>query len=201
MARIVRDVIAQKVQYAPGVDERELCNHRYWAEMRNRILTTLKSAERDGLLPVLNQYEPIGDTTVNFQTAKPAEPTTKSHISHVVYDSKLELEMAKALEQDDRVVAYAKNERIFFEIPYRWQGTTGRYRPDFLIRLDSGVTLVVEGKGRKTERDDAKLTAAKRWIQAVNQWGKLGRWEFGICFTEGELRKLIGEHAAQAVAA
>jgi len=194
MARIVRDVIAEKVRYAPAVkDERELCNLRYVAELRNRILACLRSEERDGLLPVLNQYDPIGDTTVNFQTAKPCEATTKSHISHVVYDSKLELQMARALEQDDRVVAYAKNERVFFEIPYRWQGTTGRYRPDFLIRLTSGTTLVVEGKGRKTERDDAKLTAARRWIDAVNQWGKLGHWELGLCFSEAELRALIAK--------
>src|SRR5690606_11086991 len=142
MVRIVRDVVAQKVEYAAGVDKRELCNHRYWAELRNRILASLRSEERDGLLPVMSQYDPIGDTTVNFQTAKPAEPTTKGHISHVVYDSKLELEMARALEQDDRVVAYAKNERIFFAIPYRWQGTTGRYRPDFVTRLANGPTLV-----------------------------------------------------------
>jgi len=202
MARIARDVIAQKVQYAPGVkDERELCNLRYVAELRNRILACVRSEERDGLLPVLNQYDPIGDTTVNFQTAKPCETTTKSHISHVVYDSKLELQMARALEQDDRVVAYAKNERMFFEIPYRWQGTTGRYRPDFLVKLANGVTLVVEGKGRKTERDDAKLTAARRWTTAVNQWGKLGQWEFGICFTESELREMIGRYAEQPVAA
>jgi type III restriction enzyme len=202
MAKIVRDVIAQRVQYAPGVkDERELCNLRYVAELRNRILACLRSEERDGLLPVLNQYDPIGDTTVNFQTAKPAEPTTKSHISHVVYDSQLELQMARALEQDDRVIAYAKNERVFFEIAYRWQGTTGRYRPDFLIKLDNDLMLVIEGKGRKTERDDAKLTAAKRWIQAVNQWGKLGRWEFGICFTEAEMRAIIDQYAGQAVAA
>jgi type III restriction enzyme len=202
MAQIVREVIARKVEYAPGVkDERELCNLRYVAELRNRILTSLRSEEREGLLPVLNQYEPIGDTMVNFQTAKPAEPTTKSHISHVVWDSKLELEMARALEQDNRVIAYAKNERVFFEIPYRWQGTTGRYRPDFLIKLDNAVTLVIEGKGRKTERDDAKLTAMRRWIGAVNQWGNLGRWEFGICFTEGELRTMIDQHAAPRVAA
>jgi type III restriction enzyme len=202
MARIVRDVIAQKVEYAPGVkDERELCNLRYVAELRNRILACVGSKERDGLLPVLNQYDPIGDTTVNFQTAKPCETTTKSHISHVVYDSKLELQMARAIEQDDQVVAYAKNERMFFEIPYRWQGTTGRYRPDFLIKLANGVTLVVEGKGRKTERDDAKLTAARRWTTAVNQWGKLGQWEFAICFTESELREMIARYAAQAVAA
>ncbi len=192
MARIVRDVVAQKVRFAPGVsDERELCNMRYVAELRNRILASLRSEEQDGLLPVLNQYDPVGDTTVSFQTAKPCEPTTKSHISHVVYDSKLELQMARALEQDDRVVAFAKNERLFFEIPYRWQGTTGRYRPDFLVSLEDGTTLVVEAKGRKTERDDAKLTAARRWVAAVNHWGRLGRWQFDVCFSEAELRGLL----------
>ena len=192
MARIVREVIDEKVMYSPGVkDPRELCNLRYVAELRNRILLCLRSEVHDGLLPVLNEYDPIGDTTVNFQTAKGCEPTVKSHISHVVWDSNLELHMARALERDERVVSYAKNERLFFEIPYRWQGTTGRYRPDFLIRLTNGSTLVVEGKGRKTERDDAKLTAMRRWIAAVNQWGKLGRWEFGICFSEAELAKLI----------
>jgi type III restriction enzyme len=201
MATIVRDVILQRVEYAKGVDERELCNHRYWAELRNRILAALRSEERDGLLPVLNTYEPIGDTTVNFQTAKPAEPTTKSHISHVVYDSELELQIMRALEQDDRVIAYAKNERLFLEIPYRWQGTTGRYRPDFVIRLANSRTLVIEAKGRKRERDDAKLTAARRWIQAINCWSKLGHWELGICFTEAELRALIDEHSMQPVAA
>lgn len=201
MAAIVREVIEQRVEFAPGVDKRELCNHRYWAELRNRILAALRSEERAGLLPVLNPYEPIGDTTVNFQTAKPAESTTKSHISHVVYDSKLELEMTRALEQNDHVASYAKNERLFFEIPYRWQGTTGRYRPDFVIKLANGRTLVVEAKGRKRERDDAKLTAARRWIQAVNGWGKLGHWELGICFTEGELRVLIDQYATEPAAA
>src|SRR5205085_7694909 len=103
--------------------------------------------------------------------------------------------------QEYGVQSYAKNERLFFEIPYRWQGTTGRYRPDFLIKLENGTTLIVEAKGRKTERDDAKLTAAKRWVEAVNQWSKLGRWAFAICFTEAEMRAIIDQNAAQTRAA
>jgi type III restriction enzyme len=192
MVRIVRDVIDQKVEYTPGIkDERELCNLRYVIELRNRILAALRSDHDGGLLPVLNQYDPIGSTDVSFQTAKRCEPTVKSHISHVVSDSKLELEIARDLEHIESVVAYAKNDRLFLEIPYRWQGTTARYRPDFIVRLDNGLTVVLEAKGRKSERDDAKLTAARRWIEAVNAWGRLGRWALGICFTRAEAQSLI----------
>ncbi|MEJ7876115.1 MAG: DEAD/DEAH box helicase family protein [Solirubrobacterales bacterium] len=196
LVKIVEQVVATKVEYASGVrDRRELCNLRYVAELRNRIRSAIRSDERDGLLPVLNEYDPIGVTEVNFQTAKPAEPTEKSHISHVVWDSKLERDIARQLERDDRVVSYAKNERIFFEVPYRWQGTTARYRPDFLVKLTNGMTLVIEGKGRKMETDDAKLTAVRRWIDAVNSWGRLGSWGFGIVFKEAEVTTLIDEHA------
>lgn len=195
LVRIVEQTIERKVEYDRGVDERELCNMRYVAELRNRIRSAIRTDERDGLLPVLNDYDPIGDTTVNFQTAKQAEPVAKSHISHVVWDSQLERDIARQLDRDERVVSFAKNERLFYEIPYRWQGTTGRYRPDFVVKLESGVTLVIEGKGRKTEKDDAKLTAARRWIEAVNAWGRLGPWGFGLVFKEAEVSPLLGEHS------
>lgn len=197
LVKIVQTAIEQKVEYAVGVDRRELCNLRYLKELENRILAGLRSDQNEGLLPVLNQYDPIGDTTVNFQSAKPAEPTTKSHISHVVIDSELERGIGRKLELDVRVEAYAKNERLFFEVPYRWQGTTGRYRPDFLVRLADGPTLIIEGKGRKTERDDAKVTAMRRWIEAVNAWGRLGRWTFAICFAEADVKPAIDAALAE----
>ena len=86
---------------------------------------------------MLDQYEPIGSTDrIAFSTAKPCEPTTKSHISHVVADSKLEVGIAQELEHDLRVVAYAKNDRLFLEIPYSYLGKNYRYRPDFLVKLE-----------------------------------------------------------------
>lgn len=116
--------------------------------------------------------------------------TTKSHISHAVADSKLEAGIVAKLEQDSRVVCYAKNDRLFLEIPYRWQGATGRYRPDFLIRLRDGRTLLLEG-GRKTERDDSKTQAARRWRDAVNDWGAMGRWEFAIAWSDAEVASVL----------
>jgi hypothetical protein len=39
---------------------------------------------------------------------------------------------------------------------------------------------ILEIKGWETEQDQAKHQAAQRWVTAVNNWGKLGRWAFHI---------------------
>jgi type III restriction enzyme len=43
------------------------------------------------------------------------------------------------------------------------------------------LTVVLEIKGMLTEEDKAKHEAARRWIGAVNNWGKLGQWTFHVC--------------------
>ena len=42
-----------------------------------------------------------------------------------------------------------------------------RVGPDFIVKVKNGRMLLIEGKGRKDEKDDAKATAAKRWVDAV----------------------------------
>jgi type III restriction enzyme len=85
------------------------------------------------------------------------------------------------LAQDGIVVCYARNDRFEFNIPYELYGNPHVYEPDFLVKLSNGLTLVVEIKGREHEADDAKHQAAKRWVSAVNNRGKLGRWDFLPC--------------------
>lgn len=191
--KIVNDVIDRKVAYDDGVDERELCNLRYLNLLRERIELAIRAGEGGaGLLPVLDQYEPVGSTDgVAFSTAKPCEPTKKSHLSHAVCDSKLERGIARALERQPGVEGYAKNDRLFLEVPYRYLGKTHRYRPDFIVRLASGEMLVIEAKGRPDEKDDAKATAARRWVAAVNSWGKLGRWQHAVCRKRAEVAAAI----------
>lgn len=193
--RLVQRVIDERVTFAPGVDRRELCNMRYLTLLRQRISDALRSSEDGGsLLPVLDEYEPIGSTDgLAFTTAKPVEPAKKSHLSHSVCDSALEAQIARELERDKRVVSYAKNDRLFLEIPYRYLGRTLRYRPDFLVRLDSGASLLIEGKGRRDEKDDVKWTAARRWVTAVTAWGKLGSWQHAVVYNKSEVRPAIDE--------
>ena len=91
-------------------------------------------------------------------------------------DSRLLLE-----QQSDFVATYARNERPFVLIPYEYEGVQHHYEPDYLVRLQSGVTLVLEVKGKETDQDKAKYQAARRWVTAVNNWARLGRWDFVVC--------------------
>ena len=58
---------------------------------------------------------------------------------------------------------------------------------DFVVRLTNGLVVLLEGKGEADEKDDAKATAARRWVQAVNSWGELGAWTHSICYDAGDL--------------
>jgi type III restriction enzyme len=44
-----------------------------------------------------------------------------------------------------------------------------------------GLQKYLEIKGFEDDRTKAKHTAAKRWVAAVNNWGKLGTWLFHVC--------------------
>jgi type III restriction enzyme len=83
--------------------------------------------------------------------------------------------------QAAHVVCYAKNDRLEFNIPYEFYDDFRVYEPDFLVKLTNGLTLIVEIKGQPRPENEAKHQAAKRWVSAVNNWGKLGRWDFFPC--------------------
>jgi len=141
------------------------------------------------ILPVLERFRPIGSTRdVLFRTTRPCAGTTKSHVSHVVLDAATwESSVAYQLERMDEVIAYVKNDGLGFVIPYQWQGQGHQYRPDYLIRLrcpdcpERELKVILEVKGRETEQDRQKYTAAERWVRAVDHKGDLGRWAFVVC--------------------
>ncbi len=137
---------------------------------------------------VLDSYNPKGSTRfVNFITSKPCQTTgarpPKSQISHVVLDSGWEGELANVLEDHSRVLAYAKNQGMGFDVPYVLGGAVKKYVPDFLVRLDTGgeepLNLVLEVKGYRGEDAVAKReTMETLWVPGVNQLGGFGRWHF-----------------------
>ena len=186
-----------KIDYADGVDEREICNLRYLTVIRERIGAALKSGEGpERFLPALDEYEPIGSTSnVNFQSPTDrCYPVSKSHLSHAVCDSNLERKIVAVLEDSEIVHSFVKNHRLFLEIPYMYFGNSHHYRPDFIVRLTSGKTILLEGKGVADEKDDAKATAARRWVEAVNSWNQLGNWAHEICYDAAELENTLKSH-------
>ena len=95
--------------------------------------------------------------------------------------------MAQALEDMAEVVAYVKNERLGFTIPYTIDGAAARSTcPDFIVRLDDGRgdddLLEPDGRGVRAQarRDkEAKVaTARDLWVPAVNNHGGFGRWAY-----------------------
>ncbi|MBE1297159.1 MAG: restriction endonuclease [Rhodobacteraceae bacterium] len=146
----------------------------------------IDSPRGDGVLrAVLDPYNPQGSTLgVNFNTsvATRYQPhPDKSHLNWIITDSDWEAKLANRIEDHPKVLAYAKNHNLGFEVPYLKEGEPHVYRPDFLIRLDAPepTTLVIEVKGFRGH--DAMLKAETmryKWIPAVNRLGSFGRWGF-----------------------
>jgi type III restriction enzyme len=139
--------------------------------------------------PVLAENDPMGSTAgVEFDTVKPVIATTKSHLNALVIDSGWEEKVGQVLESMPEVRAYVKNDRIGpdrkgLRIPYSSEGKQVDYIPDFIARIDDGqrepVTLLIEVTGERREAKLAKAgTAIRLWVPAVNNWGRLGRWDY-----------------------
>ena len=185
--RLVHAYVQQKIDFR-GVDPRELGQEKYLQRVIERLLAAIRPDESKGespLMPILNRYAPMGTTAdVDFKTTRRCFATTHSHINLVAPDTATwEQTAAFRLEQaaiQGLVKFYARNDGLDLTIPYEFLQTTFNYEPDFLVRLKDDVTLILEIKGMETEQDRAKHQAAKRWVTAVNNWGKLGRWAFHV---------------------
>jgi hypothetical protein len=158
--------------------------------VRNAIEPDESSGEPP-LLPLLNKTQEIGSTAgVEFRTKRPVFATMASHIGHVVADTAAwEQSVAFRLEQAAQqgvIRFYARNEGMNLSIPYEFLGVDHPYEPDFLVRLATpegapDLTLVLEVKGFEDNQTTAKHEGAQRWVRALNNWGRLGRWGFHVC--------------------
>lgn len=140
----------------------------------------------------MNRYRPIASTaSVHFKTVKPIFATRASHLNFVAADTSsweqaaaVQLEM---LAQTGEVICYARNDRLELNVPYEFYAQPRVYEPDFIVRLRSGVQLLLEVKGQPHAETEAKHQAARRWVSAVNHWGRLGRWGFEVCWDPQQL--------------
>ncbi len=153
-----------------------------------------QSSER--LEPVYDEESPIGTTAAmrTWYTTKPCHPTRKSQISHMVADSSWEQYTANLLETSHQVASFAKNDHLGFQVYYLWNGSRRRFIPDFLIRLNSGKTLVLEIKGEDSEQNRAKRAALDTWVSAVNSKGGFGVWCWDVAFQPAQLQDIIAKH-------
>ncbi len=143
--------------------------------------------------PVFDEENPVGSTREmrTWYTTKENIPSRKSQISHVVGDSAWEIHTANILEKSAAVTAYAKNDHLGFSVYYLWNGARRRFVPDFLIRLASGRTLVLEIKGEDDEQNRTKRAALDAWIEAVNTKGGFGEWCADVVFEPSRIEDTL----------
>jgi len=162
-------------------------------ELRRRLLLALnmsplvqhlsdaiKFNNTEEAVPVFSTERPIrstGDMNA-WYTTRPCDPTIKSHINLCVYDSALESSIAKALDNSPKVIAWAKNDHLGFEILYMFEGNIHKYRPDYIVKLAENKHLIIEVKGEVTEQDKVKSRYLDEWVNCVNQHGGFGKWSW-----------------------
>lgn len=167
----------------------------------NRIISHFSSAIRQKNAaerrPVFDAEHPVRGTAdmSPWYTARPCQPTTRSHVSPATFDSTWEASEAFTLERSDLVQAWVKNDHLGFDVAYVFRGARRRYRPDFLVRLVSGVTLVLETKGQMNEEAEAKHEYLAEWVDAVNAHGGFGRWAWAVSTTPDDVEDILALHA------
>ena len=195
--KLVDEFVKTKVQFN-GVNKCELGLARYAKLVAERLLYAIEpnvDACEPPLIPIVNRYKPVGSTAeVDFKTVAAVHSTTKSHLNQVVLDTKTwESAAAFRLEESPVVKSYAKNDRLGLHIGYEYDGVSRYYEPDFLVKLANDVNLVLEIKGFQSDEDSAKHEAANRWVRALNNWGRMGQWQFEVCHEPQMLGELLRE--------
>lgn len=56
--------------------------------------------------------------------------------------------------------------------------------------------MILETKGEEDDQDRAKHQAARRWVTAINNWGRLGVWDFVVCRDPALIPRQIAQMSA-----
>jgi len=200
---VERFLASDRIVAEPPLFQRDpLRRHILLALNMSRIVQYLFDQIRHGHVTtrtiVLDREHPLRGTgdMAPWYTVKPCAPTARSHVNSCVFDSTWEATEAFALDHDPHVSAWVKNDHLGFDVHYVFHGAVRRYRPDFLIRLSNGVTLVLEVKGQMTDEARVKHAALADWVDAVNAHGGFGRWAADVSLTTGDVAEILERHAA-----
>ena len=145
------------------------------------------------LEPVFDSDRPIRSTgdVLPWYTGKACEHTKRSHINMCVYDSRWEANEALELDRNKNVRAWVKNDHLGFEITYTFKGIIHKFRPDYLVRLTNGKTLVLEVKGQDNQEQQTKREFLSEWVRAVNNHGGFGIWASDVSRHPKDVQEIL----------
>lgn len=178
--------------------------------LRRRIIITLHMSSvaehlkqaihfqnTEALVPVFDTERPIRSTgdMLPWYTGKACEHTRRCHINLAVFDSRWEASEAFELDRSPHVAAWVKNDHLGFEITYSFRGIIRKFRPDYLVRLASGRTLVLEVKGQDNQEQQTKREFLGEWVRAINGHGGFGTWAADVSRSPMDIHELLVRHA------
>ncbi len=204
MAELVRlteqFIDSNRIQISPALfnqdtKKRQLVITLNMAKVIRHFWQAIEFDNTEKMTLVLDSNHPIRSTgdMRPWRTGKPCERTKKSHINRCVFDSAWEASESFELDRSKAVEAWVKNDHLGFEVLYVYKGTVKKYRPDFIIRLQSGDFLVLETKGQQTNQDDTKHAYMKEWIKAVNEHGGFGQWGFAVSKKPSDIKDILAK--------
>jgi len=149
------------------------------------------------LEPVFDTERPIRSTgdMLPWYTGKACEHTKRSHINMCVYDSRWEANESLELDRNPNVRAWVKNDHLGFEITYSFKGIIHKFRPDFLVRLTNGKTLILEVKGQDDQQQQTKREFLSEWVRAVNGHGGFGTWTSDVSRDPKDVESILALHS------
>ncbi len=159
------------------------------------LWNAIREENSEAVVPIFDKERPIRSTggMQPWFTRRPCDVTVKSHINLCVMDSRLEASESAALDRDSNIFSWVKNDHLGFEVFYTYRGVVKRYRPDFLIRLTNGTTLVLETKGQESQQDHTKRDFLAEWVKAVNAHGGFGKWTSAVSYSPADLRGILAK--------
>jgi type III restriction enzyme len=195
LLEIVQRFVRDKVEVDAPEKRIDVFLAPYYGFAIDALGQAIRPDTSQGEAPEVPRYDargPGSTADVDFWTAKPVREVTKSHLNYVVADTK-QWEQAASfhLDTDPRVVAFVKNQGLGFTIPYLHDGQTHDYIPDFIVRLENGVHLILETKGHDV-LEHVKTQAAERWVAAVNADGSHGEWRYAIVHEMNLVKDALG---------
>ncbi|MEX2138602.1 MAG: DEAD/DEAH box helicase family protein [Pirellulales bacterium] len=202
LVRLVERFLASdRISLRPDSFNRDALKRRVLLTLNmNRVVQHIWEAIRfqnaETLEPVFDRSQPIRSTgdMPTWYTGRPCHATARSHINQCVFDSTWEASEAFELDRNQHVAAWVKNDHLGFEVVYIYHGVVRKFRPDFLVRLTSGLTLVLEVKGQQTDESRAKRKSLEEWVKAVNAHGGFGRWVADVAYAPGDVHDVLQRH-------
>jgi type III restriction enzyme len=198
MLKIFERYVSEKIIEDPPAQRIDCFLSPYYGWVIERLVDAIKPDTSSGEvaeLPITEKGKrELGSSAdVSFWTSRAVREAVNSHVNFIVADTDRWEQSASYLIDAHKITgAFVKNAGLGFAIPYLHNGEPHDFEPDFIVRLDGSTDryLIIETKGHDPLAE-VKQQAASRWVSAVNQANRFGHWQFAMCRSVGEVRRVL----------